>query len=224
MAAVVIKAVEKYVQAGEYKTHYWEAGAGEPVLLLHPACPGANGGTEFRHTIEPLSEYFRVLAPDLIGFGKTDSPTRMLKHPTYVEHIIEFMKAVDAVPAHLVANCRGGLVAISVAGDHPELVRKLVVIGNAGGGISVPHEIVVKHGDGGRDGDRGRGRRHAHGRSARRHGRARARICAHRHAPPGYPCRKVLTAPAPLPPRPPCRARLDRCRDKARDRACRSEH
>src|SRR6266568_4387725 len=140
MATLVHKPVEKFVQAGEYKTHYWEAGEGESVLLLHPACPGANGGTEFRHTIEPLSEHFRVLAPDLIGFGKTDSPTRMLKHPAYVEHIVEFIKAVDAAPVHLVANCRGGLVAISVAGEHPELVRRLVLIGNAGGGIPPEYE------------------------------------------------------------------------------------
>jgi len=142
MATLVHKPVEKFVQAGEYKTHYWEAGEGEPVLLLHPACPGANGGTEYRHSIEPLSRHFRVLAPDLIGFGKTDSPTRMLTHPAYVEHIIQFMKAVDAVPAHLVANCRGGLVAISVAGEHPELVRRLVLIGNAGGGV--PPELEEK--------------------------------------------------------------------------------
>ncbi|HLG72982.1 MAG TPA: alpha/beta hydrolase [Chloroflexota bacterium] len=142
MAAVVSKPVEKYVQAGEYKTHYWEAGEGEPVILLHPACPGANGGTEYRHTIEPLSRHFRVLAPDLIGFGKTDRTSKMLKHPAYVQHIIDFMKAVDAVPANLVSNCRGGLVAISIAGEHPELVKRLVVIGNAGGGI--PPELEEK--------------------------------------------------------------------------------
>jgi pimeloyl-ACP methyl ester carboxylesterase len=142
MAAVMSKAVEKYVQAGEYRTHYWEAGQGEPVILLHPACPGANGGTEYRHTIEPLSEHFHVLAPDLIGFGKTDRTSKMLKHPTYVQHIVDFMKAVGATPANLVSNCRGGLVAISIAGEHPELVKRLVVIGNAGGGI--PPELEEK--------------------------------------------------------------------------------
>ncbi|HLY64393.1 MAG TPA: alpha/beta fold hydrolase, partial [Chloroflexota bacterium] len=136
------KPVEKFVQIGEYNTHYWEAGQGEPVILLHPACPGANGGTEFRHNIEPLSEHFRVLAPDLIGFGQTTSPTRMLTHPTYVEHIVGFMKAVGATPAHLVGNCRGGLVSISVAGEHPEITRRLILIGNAGGGI--PPELEEK--------------------------------------------------------------------------------
>ncbi len=134
--------VEKFVQVGEYNTRYLEAGQGEPVILLHPACPGAHGGLDYRYTIGPLSEHFRVLAPDLIGFGGTDSPTQLLKHPTYVEHILGFMKAVEATPAHLIGNCRGGLVAISVAGEHPELVRRLILIGNAGGGI--PPELEEK--------------------------------------------------------------------------------
>lgn len=136
------QAVEKFVQIGEYNTHYVEAGEGPSVVLLHPACPGAHGGLEFRHTIGPLSEHYRVLAPDLIGFGKTDPPSRLLTHPAYVEHIIGFLNAVDAVPAHVVGNCRGGLVAISLAGEHPELVRRLVLIGNAGGGV--PPELEEK--------------------------------------------------------------------------------
>jgi pimeloyl-ACP methyl ester carboxylesterase len=134
--------VEKFVQVGEYNTRYIEAGQGEPVVLLHPACPGAHGALDYRYTIGPLSEHFRVLAPDLIGFGGTDSPTRLLKHPTYVEHMVGFMKAVGATPAHLIGNCRGGLVAISVAGEYPELVRRLILIGNAGGGI--PPELEEK--------------------------------------------------------------------------------
>jgi pimeloyl-ACP methyl ester carboxylesterase len=134
---------ERFVQVGEYNTHYVEAGSGdETVLLLHPACPGAHGGLYFRHTIAPFSERFRVLAPDLIGFGKTDPPSRMLKHPAYVEHMLGFIDAVGAAPLHVVGNCRGGLVAISLAGEHPELVQSLTLIGNAGGGI--PPELEEK--------------------------------------------------------------------------------
>jgi pimeloyl-ACP methyl ester carboxylesterase len=139
----MLETTEKFVQVGDYNTHYVEAGQGdETVLLLHPACPGAHGGLYFRHTIGPLSERFRVLAPDLIGFGKTDPPTRLLKHPAYVEHMLAFIDAVGAAPTHVIGNCRGGLVAISLAGEHPELVRSLILIGNAGGGI--PPELEQK--------------------------------------------------------------------------------
>ena len=68
---------EKFVQAGEYRTHYWEVGEGENVLMLHSADPGAGGWLEFRENMEALGRQFRLLAPDIIGFGKTDSPTRL---------------------------------------------------------------------------------------------------------------------------------------------------
>ena len=70
---------EKFVQAGEYRTHYWEVGEGENVLMLHSADPGAGGWLEFRENMEALGRQFRLLAPDIIGFGKTDSPTRDLE-------------------------------------------------------------------------------------------------------------------------------------------------
>jgi hypothetical protein len=45
--------LEKVVQVGERNTRYLEAGQGEPVILLHPAFPGAHGGLDYRYTIGP---------------------------------------------------------------------------------------------------------------------------------------------------------------------------
>src|SRR5574341_1500588 len=67
---------EKFVQAGEYRTHYWEVGEGDNLLMLHSADPGSGGWLEFRENLEALGRQFRVLAPDIIGFGKTDSRGR----------------------------------------------------------------------------------------------------------------------------------------------------
>lgn len=131
---------EGFVQAAGYRTHYWEAGTGENVLLLHSADPGSGGRQEFRHNLGPLSERFHVVAPDQIGFGKTDPPPALLTHPTYVEHIVAFMGAVGFQRAHLIGNSRGGLVAISIAGEHPERIGRVILAGNAGGGI--PPEMV----------------------------------------------------------------------------------
>src|SRR5918995_1764814 len=126
---------EKFVQAGEYRTHYWEVGAGENVLMLHSADPGSGGWLEFRENMEALGRDFRVLAPDIIGFGKTDSPTRDLRHPAYVEHMLQFLDAVGVKKTHLIGNCRGGLISISIAAEHPDRVGRVILIGNAGGGI-----------------------------------------------------------------------------------------
>src|SRR4030095_7616541 len=125
---------EKFVQAGEYRTHYWEVGEGENVLMLHSADPGAGGLLEFRENMEALGRHFKLLAPDIIGFGKTDSPTRDLRHPAYVEHMVQFLDALAVKKTHLIGNCRGGLISISIAAEHPDRVGRLILIGNAGGG------------------------------------------------------------------------------------------
>lgn len=136
------KPEEKFVQAGEYRTHYWEAGDGEPVIMMHSADPGTGGGIEYRHTIEPLSKHFKVFAVDIIGFGKTDPPKALLTHPAYVKHMFDFMDAVGVKKAHLIGNCRGGLIAITMGYQHPERVYRIILIGNAGGGI--PPELNEK--------------------------------------------------------------------------------
>ena len=136
------KAKEGFVQAGEYRTHYWEAGQGDAVVMMHSADPGTGGGLEYRHTIEPLSEHFKIYAVDIIGFGQTDSPKALLKHPAYVKHMFDFMDAAGIKKAHLVGNCRGGLIAITMGHEHPERVGRIILIGNAGGGI--PPELEEK--------------------------------------------------------------------------------
>ena len=133
---------EKFVQAGAYRTHYWEAGQGDTVLMLHSADPGAGGWLEFRNNLEPLSRHFRVLAPDIIGFGHTDSPTKDLRHPAYVEHMVQFLDALGVKKTHLIGNCRGGLISISVAAEQPGRVGRVILVGNAGGGI--PPEMEQK--------------------------------------------------------------------------------
>src|SRR5262245_65508953 len=93
---------EKFVQAGEYRTHDWEVGAGENVLMLHSADPGSGGWLEFRDNLEALGRQFRVLAPVIIGFGKTESPTRDRRDPAYVEHVAHFLDALGAKNTDLI--------------------------------------------------------------------------------------------------------------------------
>ena len=50
-------------------TGYLEAGQGEPVVLLHGGEFGANARIGWEHTIEALAQRYRVLAPDMLGFG-----------------------------------------------------------------------------------------------------------------------------------------------------------
>jgi pimeloyl-ACP methyl ester carboxylesterase len=133
---------EDFVQAGQYRTHYGETGSGEVVIVLHSADPGSSGALEFRNNIGPLSQHYRVIAPDIIGFGQSDPPNGLLTHPAYVEHMLAFIDALGLQRYNLIGNSRGGLVAISVAAERPNQVGRLICAGNAGGGI--PPEMQAR--------------------------------------------------------------------------------
>jgi len=48
-----------------------DTGAGPPVVLLHGGGPGASGVSNYARNIEPLAENFRVIVPDLPGYGRS---------------------------------------------------------------------------------------------------------------------------------------------------------
>lgn len=62
----------KIADLGGIKVHYDDVGQGPPLIMIHGSGPGASGRTNFIRNIEPLSKNFRVIVPDLPGFGKSD--------------------------------------------------------------------------------------------------------------------------------------------------------
>ncbi len=86
-------------------------GAGPPVLLLHGSFSTANA---WRAMIAFLAPRFRVLAPDLAGYGDTPAPTT----GDTVDHHVAVVRAVAAhagAPVHLVGHSAGGCVALAAA-------------------------------------------------------------------------------------------------------------
>ena len=61
------------VQGAHIKTNYLSAGVGKPVILLHGGDAGA-GGIRWYPVIGPLSACFRVIVPDVVGYGESDKP------------------------------------------------------------------------------------------------------------------------------------------------------
>ncbi len=62
------------VQAGGIATNYHDSGSGEPVLLLHGSGPGVTAWANWRTVLPALARDFRVIAPDMVGFGYTGRP------------------------------------------------------------------------------------------------------------------------------------------------------
>ena len=72
----------------------------------------------------------RVICPDLVGFGRSDKPTRREDH-SYARHV-EWMRALafDVLDLHnvtLVGQDWGGLIGLRLAAEHPERFARLVV-------------------------------------------------------------------------------------------------
>ena len=125
------------VDAGGTKTNYLEAGEGPPVVLLHGSGPGVTAYANWRLTIPVLSQRFQVLAPDLVGFGYTERPdgiTYGLR--AWVDHVAAFLDALELDRVSLVGNSFGGAIALRLAAEQPERIRRLVLMGSMG--VSFP--------------------------------------------------------------------------------------
>jgi pimeloyl-ACP methyl ester carboxylesterase len=121
------------VDAGGVKTNYLEAGNGPTVILIHGSGPGVTAYANWRLVIPALGEQFRVIAPDMVGFGFTERPAE----PTYdvqtwADQVVAVMDALDVPSASLVGNSFGGAIALRIASQHAHRVNRLVLMGSMG--------------------------------------------------------------------------------------------
>ncbi len=114
---------------GTLRVHYLDEGPAEaPVMLLLHGEP--SWCFLYRKMIPILAAAgFRCIAPDLVGFGRSDKPTERSAY-TYAAHV-EWMRAAlfDALDLHdvnLVCQDWGGLIGLRIVGEHPELFARVV--------------------------------------------------------------------------------------------------
>lgn len=124
---------DKWATVYGQKIHYLEAGSGPVVILLH----GLGGDvSNWAPTIGPLSQRYRVIVPDQIGFGKSDKPLINYRVATLVDFLDAFYKQVGVTKASLVGNSLGGWTVAAYALAHPEKVDRLVLVDAAGFAIT----------------------------------------------------------------------------------------
>lgn len=125
--------IGKSVVAAGIRTNYLEAGEGDPVILIHGSGPGVTAYANWRLCIPVLAQKFRVLAPDIAGFGYTErKPEQVYDLDFWVRHLVEFMDAVGVKKARFVGNSFGGALTVALTARHPERVEKFVLMGAAG--------------------------------------------------------------------------------------------
>ena len=105
---------------------YREAGAGEPIVLLH--CSSGSSGV-WAPVMNHLSQDYRVLAPDLLGYGRSAPwPRDAVLVPDGELGAVEALLDVAGRPAHLVGHSYGGTVALHAARRFPRRVASLILI------------------------------------------------------------------------------------------------
>jgi pimeloyl-ACP methyl ester carboxylesterase len=121
-------------EANGIRTNYLEAGSGtETVLLIHGSGPGVTSYANWRVVMPALAEDFRVIAPDMVGFGYSDRPKDVTYGlDTWADQVVGLMDTLGIDKAHLVGNSFGGSIGLRIAAQHPERVGKLVVMGSMG--------------------------------------------------------------------------------------------
>jgi pimeloyl-ACP methyl ester carboxylesterase len=121
-----------------------DEGRGPVLLLLH----GLGGNWQnWQANIAGLAQRHRVVAPDLPGFGGSDSYRGAVSMSRYADTVVEFLDALGIGSAFFVGNSMGGLLSIEAAARHPERVKALLLA--CSGGIpltTVRHRFVLRPG------------------------------------------------------------------------------
>lgn len=116
-----------YVQVGDLRMHYIDEGPrdAEPILMLH----GEPSWSYLYREMIPLfvSAGYRAIAPDLVGFGRSDKPTERTDY-TYQRHldwVLGLIEALGLSSITLVCQDWGGLLGLRLAAEHSERFARI---------------------------------------------------------------------------------------------------
>jgi 4,5:9,10-diseco-3-hydroxy-5,9,17-trioxoandrosta-1(10),2-diene-4-oate hydrolase len=114
-----------------------EAGSGPAVVMLHGGGPGASGVSNYSRNIDALARQFRVIVPDMPGYGRSAKGVDQSDPFGYLADMIRgLLDELGIESAHLIGNSYGGAAALRLALDTPHRARKLVLMGPGGIGTT----------------------------------------------------------------------------------------
>ncbi|WNG45362.1 alpha/beta fold hydrolase [Archangium minus] len=108
------------------RMHYVDEGRGPTVLFIHGT---PTWSFEWRHLIRALSATHRCIAPDLLGFGLSERPEHFDYSPeAHAQALAAFVDRLGLEDFTLVVHDYGGPIALPLALEHTERVRRLVIL------------------------------------------------------------------------------------------------
>ncbi len=122
-----------------------DVGDGPPVLLLHGTAPGTTAQANFSQLIPALQDY-RVLAPDLLGFGNSPlSPTLEYGPGLWARQAWQLLDERDISQVVLVGNSMGARIALTMAVSRSERIRGLVLFSTRMTQTTTPAQALLRN-------------------------------------------------------------------------------
>ena len=132
------KILHEFVKVNGIRMHYVTMGNGSLIVLLHEF---PEFWYSWRYQIPTLSKQFKVVAPDMRGYGETEKPVKKeaYKIEKIVNDIVELIHVLGYEKATIAGHDWGGIISWSIAMMAPDVVEKLII-------LNAPHPgVYSKH-------------------------------------------------------------------------------
>lgn len=134
---ITTQLIERTVAVAGKPVFVAETGTGPAVVMLHGGGPGASGVSNYSRNIDALATHFRVIVPDMPGYGRSAKGVDQSDPFGYLADTIRgLIDELGIDTAHLIGNSYGGSAALRLALDTPHRVGKLVLMGPGGIGTT----------------------------------------------------------------------------------------
>jgi pimeloyl-ACP methyl ester carboxylesterase len=127
--AFLMEPAEKQAEVGEFVINYATAGNGEPLLLLHGSEPAETW--RVWDQILGLADTYRIVVPDLVGFGKSSRPMETPDYRAQAQVVGDFVERLEIKEMSIVGSGWGGQVALEFALMRSEAVKSIVLIASS---------------------------------------------------------------------------------------------
>lgn len=133
----------RFVDVDGIRTHYLDAGPADApaVVLLHSGEFGGAAEISWEFNISALATQFRVVAPDWLGFGRTDKIIDFAdRGGRVIRHMTRFCEVMGITAADFIGNSMGGSLLARIAATRPETlpIRSIVLASGGGAATDTP--------------------------------------------------------------------------------------
>ncbi|QZT64406.1 alpha/beta fold hydrolase [Mycolicibacterium austroafricanum] len=129
----------KFCTIHGYRRAFRVAGSGPAILLIHGI---GDNSTTWSTVQTQLAQRFTVIAPDLLGHGRSDKPRADYSVAAYANGMRDLLSVLDIDDVTVIGHSLGGGVAMQFAYQFPQLVNRLILVG--AGGVTKDVNIALR--------------------------------------------------------------------------------